>query len=396
VAAVRDPGSAQALPPAFCTLATTARASLLRQTAQAIAAAVHRGEAAPQDIAAIAPGLDAIGRYTLTAILRQQGIPVAPLNEQRPLNSSPPVRALLTLLALIYPGLGRLLDREAVAEMLVELSQQSGADSAAVQAPPAMLEAEPAPAPAIDPVRAGLLADHCYHPDPERPRLLAATAFPRWDRLGHRATRAYQGITDWIARASAEQPSAPVALERAIQDFLWRDRPLPYERSAALRELMETAQHFWGVADRLGDASEATARFIQLLRQGAVAANPYPLRPVWGGQGAVTLATVYQYRASRQVHRWHFWLDAGSPLWLQGGAAALAGAPQFLRASSGRPPTSEESAARDRQRLERILRDLLGRARERVYLCHSELAVSGAEQDGPLLPLVHAAAATDP
>ncbi|MEL6382905.1 MAG: hypothetical protein AAFQ89_10605, partial [Cyanobacteria bacterium J06626_18] len=42
-------------------------------------------------------------------------------------------------------------------------------------------------------------------------------------------------------------------------------------------------------------------------------------------------------------------------------------------------------------RLERILPDLLGRATERVILCHSDLAVNGQEQTGPLLTLVNIA-----
>jgi hypothetical protein len=43
---------------------------------------------------------------------------------------------------------------------------------------------------------------------------------------------------------------------------------------------------------------------------------------------------------------------------------------------------------------ERILRDLLGRTTERVILCHSDLAVNGQEQTGPLLGLVNALTAT--
>lgn len=50
------------------------------------------------------------------------------------------------------------------------------------------------------------------------------------------------------------------------------------------------------------------------------------------------------------------------------------------------PPSINE----DEQRLRRILRDLLGHAGERLYLCHSELAVNGQEQTGPLLSLVNA------
>jgi hypothetical protein len=106
----------------------------------------------------------------------------------------------------------------------------------------------------------------------------------------------------------------------------------------------------------------------------------------------VTLATIFQYRASRRFHRWQFWLDAGSPLWSKGGAATLFGANLFLDEwrVHQRPWTEEDKLHADDERLQRILRDLLGRAGDRVYLCHSDLAVNGTEQAGPLLTLVHA------
>jgi hypothetical protein len=107
---------------------------------------------------------------------------------------------------------------------------------------------------------------------------------------------------------------------------------------------------------------------------------------------AVTLATIFQYRSSRQFHRWQFWLDAGSPLWLKGGAATLFGAPLFIQERFGQPWTAEEAMVADQQRLRRILQDLLSRVGERVYLCHSDLAVNGQEQTGPLLSFVNASA----
>ncbi|HBL12042.1 MAG TPA: hypothetical protein DD379_11650, partial [Cyanobacteria bacterium UBA11162] len=139
-------------------------------------------------------------------------------------------------------------------------------------------------------------------------------------------------------------------------------------------------------------AHTTIARFIQLLRRGTVTANPYPVRRLPAvGENAVTLATIFQYRAARGSHRWHFWLDAGSPLWLSGGAATLFGAPLFLKEWSGRAWTEADKIQADEERLQRILQDLLGRVGEKLYLCHSELAVNGTEQTGPLLTLVHGA-----
>ncbi len=398
---VTEPMVLLSLPKTVYSIQTTSRAQLLRQTAEEIANAIQSKQVQPEEVAIIAPGLDAIARYTLVEILVKQNIPVESLNDQRPLISSPVIRALLTMLSLVYPGLGRLVDRDAVAEMLVVLSrkQQPPENSTDAMNPK---DAMNRVSTNIDPVRAGLIADYCFVPHPDRPNLLPVSAFERWDRIGYAATTAYNQILEWLEQQRSQQelrliPSPISLLDRAIQRFLWNGSNLPYEQLAALRELLETAQHYWEIDTRLRQIApvETTPHttiieFIQLLRRGTITANPYPVRPIGGARKAVTLATIFQYRSSRRSHRWHFWLDAGSPLWAKGGAATLFGAPFFLRDRLGEPWTAEDEKLAEEQRLRRILTDLLSRVSEKVYLCHSDLAVNGQEQLGPLLPLVNA------
>ncbi|AFZ23933.1 hypothetical protein Cylst_1658 [Cylindrospermum stagnale PCC 7417] len=383
---VTEPMEIFSLPDSVQLIQTTSRAQLLRQTAEVIINAIKSGQAKPEEVAIIAPGLDAIARYTLIEILTKQNIQVKPLNDQRPLISAPVVRALLTLMSLVYPGLGRLVDRDAVAEMLVVLSkkQQSPDNTSALTSD-------------IDPVRAGLIADYCFVPHPDNPHLLPITAFERWDRIGYVATTAYNQILQWLEKQKSPLPSPIYLLYLAIQHFLANDVNPAYDQLAVLRELLETAQHYWEIDTRLKQidlvetAPHTTiAEFIQLLRRGTITANPYPMRTIGAASKAVTLATIFQYRSSRRFHRWHFWLDVGSPLWAKGGAATLFGAPFFLQERLGEPWTAEDEALAEEQRLRRILADLLSRVSERVYLCHSDLAVNGQEQLGPLLPLVSA------
>ncbi|MBR8840723.1 MAG: recombinase family protein [Stigonema ocellatum SAG 48.90 = DSM 106950] len=431
---VTEPMVLLSLPEAVQSIQTTSRAQLLRHTAEEIVNAIKEAQVQPNEVAIIAPGLDAIARYTLTEILTKQNITVESLNDQRPLISSPIIRGLLTVMALVYPGLGRLVDRNAVAEMLVVLSRGGGEggsgrgeeggsggkrrNSPPSPHPPLSPSIPPSPHPPlspsfyIDPVRAGLIADYCFVPHPERPNLLPATAFDRWDRLGYGATTAYGEILQWLEEQRSQQemrliPSPISLLDRAIQRFLWNGSNLPYDQLSALRELLETAQHYWEIDTRLrqippnvvpdnngetaGNSPHANiAEFIQLLRRGTITANPYPVRPIGPAANAVTLATIFQYRSSRSFHRWHFWLDAGSPLWAQGGAATLFGAQFFLLERLGEPWTPEDEKLAQEQRLQRILADLLGRVSDKIYLCHSDLAVNGQEQLGPLLPLVNA------
>lgn len=456
---------------------TASRIELLRETAEAIAAEIKTGTVAAEDIALIAPGLDEIARYTIVQSLNNLDVPVNSLNDQRRLANLSMIRALLTLLALVYPGLGRLVDRDAIAELLTILSQQEivsrppspvGAfrEVGALRETPLQDETfwqDTLPKSKnipgipgvpgipgtflrfeyrIDPVRAGLLTDYCYAPDPISPKLLPVTSFPRWDRLGYRATMAYQEIVTWIEQqrdcirnatrsplqeadregtgeiASATRsdlapqpyrdrggiaPTPIHVLNEAIQKFLSPVNHLPGDRLSALREFMETASHYWEVDRRLrrlrvqeGGTANApdyviVGQFIQLLRQGTVTANPFPVSAISAPSRGVTLATIFQYRSAKLSHRYHFWLDAGSPLWLSGGAATLFGSPLFLRQWSGRPWTVADEEQAAEERLERILNDLLSRVSDRLYLCHSQLSTSGQEQTGPLLSWVNAA-----
>jgi hypothetical protein len=371
VTAVTNPGTLITLPAGIQSIVAHTRGEMLRETAECAIAQIKQGNAQPQDIAIIAPGLDAIARYTLTDIFAQHGILLESLNDQRPLQTDPGVRALLTLLALTYPHLGQLVNRDDIADILVTCA-------------------------AIDPVRAGLLADYCFAPSMSQPRLLPYTKFPRWDRLGVTAARAYERIMTWIDKIQHQQPLPLYLLDKAITDFFDRGSNLPFDRLSALRELMETAEHYWEVSDRIhtdnerhSEAYQITAQFILLLRRGTVSANPYPIKQLQPHSQAVTLSNIFQYRASKRYHPWHFWLDVGSPLWAQGGAATLYGANFFLKDRQGKPWTEADTQQSDERRLERILRDLCHRVGDRLYLCHSDLAINGQEQLGVLSSLVY-------
>ncbi len=397
LALLADPRSPAVLPQGVQSLQTFSRAQLLRQMADQIIAAVDSGAVAPQDIAIIAPGLDEIARYSFLEILGKAGIEAIALNEQRPLSSSPLIRSLLTLLALVY-DLGEWARREQVAEMLMVLSEQRTGGSTIL---------------AIDPVRAGLLADTCYAVNPQAPALMPVEEYPRWDRFGYQASQAYGALRSWVAKqkqALAQSPLSPVeVLTTAIQEQLPPEHHLTYGELESLRELMETLQHFWQVKNKLdgntvrqnsssntkenlGQIKEKLGLFLQLLSQGTITARPRPETPDWLPPApAITLATIYQYRSLRSQHRWHFWLDAGDRLWEMGGASQLFAAPLFLRHRGAKPWTELDQQQWDRERFERIVRDLLARVTDKLVLCHSDVSVRGTEQIGQLLNIIQRA-----
>jgi hypothetical protein len=369
---IDSPLSPIAIPPSFTSLQTLTRAELIRQTAEAIGQSIESGIVQPQEIAVLGPGLDAISRYAFAEILGRKNITVELLNDQRPLSSTPLIRGLLTLLQLVYADQGEYLGPPQVAEMLVAL------------------------APEIDPVRAGLLTENCFQADRTTPSLLPVETFPRWDRIGHQAAAQYSDLAAWIATMKGairmRQVASPVVLlDRAIQKFLQGGTDLPRDQQTALRELIETAQHYWTVEVRLPERDDnPVGRFVTMLTQGTVTANPFPV--TYGGSRSVTLSTIFQYRASRLSHRWQFWFDGGSVRWLTG-VDGMFGAAVFLSDWGGEAGTMEERDRCQELGLQRLIRDLLGRTQERVILCTSELGTNGQEQLGPLLPLATTAIA---
>ncbi len=382
VQAVINPGTFLRLPNSMKVINTRTRGEMLKTATSIAIEQITSGKITPGEMAIIAPGLDAISRYTIVDMFDRHQIPIESLNAQRPLNSDPGVRALLTLMALTYPNLGQLASRDEIADLLVTLSP--------IYPPQSQILAE------IDPVRAGLLADYCYAPSLSQPRLQPYQNFPRWDRLGASVTQAYDLILAWVERVQQQQPTPLNLLTEAIGHFFHQGSYLSFDRLSALRELMETAQHYWQVAERtytpaeyLDSAHQIIAQFILLLRQGTISGNPYPVGQLKPQHQAVTLSNIFQYRASKRSHACHFWLDVGSPLWAEGGAATLYGANLFLKHRVDRPWTEIDTQTSDEQRLARILRDLLYRATDRIYLCNSDLAIDGREQMGELLTLVH-------
>lgn len=355
------------LPAGIKVIQTISRMQLLEAIAMEIIHAVDTQLVTAADIAIIGPGLDAIARYTLNQRLAEAGINTAALSDQRPLVSFPLVRALLTVMALIYPGCGDLLDRQAIAEMFVVFAPQN-----------------------LDPVRANLMADHCFVPHPDHPQLIPISNYRRWDRLSHQGERAYETLRIWIGDHQASIPTLPPVfmLDQAIQRFLWPQN-LARDDLAVLRELMETAQHYWQVQDHIPrhsflpvETTDTLRQFIRLIRRGTITADPSPQDP----GAAVLLSTTFQYRSARLCHPWQFWLDVGGPLWQNGGLITLWQAPLFLR--NGLDSPSAFLWQDETQRLQRLLVDLLSRAQGRVYWCHSDLGVDGKEQQGPLLGLL--------
>lgn len=356
------------------TIIAESRADLLSQTCNFIVKSIKSKQIKPQDIAIINPGLDQIARYTFQDIFREQNdIPIQFLREKRPLISSAIIRSILSILTLVYPSLGRLVRKDLLPEMLVVLSQEN-----------------------IDLVRANLLIDSCYLPDLENPCLLDYTNFARWDRLSYQSRDSYQLIVSWIENLKAEiiegDNNLIVVIDKIIKQFFPHLNTLQYNQIANLKELRETAQHFWEIQTKLGHlkVKEIITQFLDLLRKGTITANPLlEYNQNYNGdqeddfslpEGGLLISTIYQYRSQRCSHPWQFWMDSGSLFWSQ--SLSLFGYEVFLHSLDSQNLNSEDAL------IKRVVKDLLARVEEKIFLCHSHISLTGNEQMGKLSPLI--------
>lgn len=364
----------KALPSCLQTISGTTRLKMLENTAQFIIDQVKNNHVQPEDIVILIPGLDEIGKYTLLTLFQDANIPLKILNEQRPIITSPLVRALLTLLAFIYPNLGRLVDRSTIAEMLVVLGKERE----------------------IDPVCAGLLADACYVPNPDTPRLIPMKNYSQWDRLGYVTSELYSLICQWIEETKKEQDSLVIpefyqVLEKAINFFfIDTNQTLSYEELSALRELKETAKHYWDAENRIRSTQnfkdgwiKSIERFILLLKRGTITANPYPVsRFISPSENYITLSNIYQYRSIRTSHKWQFWLDSSSAYWEEAGASRLFAWNIFQKNWDGQPLIFQDQLLETKEHVTRLVKDLLSRSTEKVFLCYSDFDINGRQQIG--------------
>ncbi|MEM9567149.1 MAG: recombinase family protein, partial [Cyanobacteria bacterium P01_E01_bin.34] len=245
------------------------------------------------------------------------------------------------------------------------------------------------------------LSDSCFVPKADRPQLLNVGVDPRRDRLGARASAAYQSIARWVQyQQQAALQSLPQFLQMALRQF-WLEQGLDRPQVSTYRAAIEAAQRYEAVAQRLGQSQETIGRsFYELLASGAVTANPDVTDLDAQPQSGIVLGTIYQYRMARLSHRWQFWLDAGSSLWNSAyssfGSFQLKNPYLFLQNWDGEIWSPERTQEVLDDGLRRVLADLTHRCRDRIILCHSDLSIAGSELTGPLLPIVDRASLWSP
>lgn len=235
----------------------------------------------------------------------------------------------------------------------------------------------------LDPVRSALLARAIFGNNMKLPDIDEAKLR---NRIGFDRGEKYDFFKDWIEQKQEEAPEIELFFQQAFGELL---APLmPSENDLlACRQLINSVVKFRSVADRYYDAGEESLgkTFINLVLKGTLAAETLFHRQA--DKKYVILATPYAFLFSPHITgvRYQFWADLSSEYWFRGGVKELTN-PYLLSGEQEEEQIWDDAAEQKmrREELARILRGLLGKCTEGVYLAQSRLSGKGWEQEGQL------------
>ena len=345
---------------------TRYRSKMLEEVAREILNLVESG-VAPGEIAVVAPHADGVLRFMLAETFREVDIPFTVVRRNESLREEPVVRACLTLGALAHPHWGMRLPAYDVAEALA-------------------LALVP-----IDPVRAHLAVRLLYDAAEGTLKKRDELGAVEHERIGFVALERYDALLAWLEiYGNGDEVAFDFFLRRLFGEFL-SGPDLSPEDAAIYSKLIASATWFRKVSPNMELEGKAVGQcYVEMIMGGVVAAQYLTDLDVEAAPDSITLvAPIYTYLLGNHVARFQFWLDIGSMSWWEPPHQPLTNAHVLGRRwESGAQWTDAVDYALRNENLYRLLSGLCQRCREGIYLCASELEVSGEIQDSPLLQVV--------
>ena len=341
---------------------TRYRVEMIRQIGREISALRQQGTA-PGEVAVVAPFADGGLRFMLGQVLAQAGIDFKIVRRYENLFDEPIVRSAIALAMLAHPTWGRKPTPYEVAEAFASLLH-------------------------CDPIRGRLAANHLYNP--RSGSLISAAALDETvaSRLGERLLAAFETLRRWLDEYLSRPAEHIDHFLRRLFNQQFLQTGMESHDVEIFSKLVASAAAYRRTAPFMGlGIEEIGYGYITMLAEGIVAAQYLVDSGTETGADAVTLiAPVYTYLLSHQRARVQFWLDIGSPHWWEPLHQPLTNHQVLARSWSGDEKWTDLIDYRRRNHtLLRLLRGLVRRCDEGIYLCSSEFDSGGNPQQGPLL-----------
>jgi hypothetical protein len=348
---------------------------MLDWVAENITSLVHEQGLPPAEIAVLAPFLSDALRFALSNRLEHLGVPSRSHRPSRSLREEPAARCLLTLAALAHPSWGLPPSKFDLVYALVQAIA------------------------GLDLVRGQLLVDIVYRTRQGEANLSSFDQIrPQvQERITYRLGERFERLRLWLMEYSQ---SAPQELDHFLSCLFGEVLSQPgfgfhgdFNAGEVAANLIESIRKFrWAVGDILEQEGIPLGKEYLLMVQDGVIAAQYirswqlpTITPATSG-GAVLLAPAYTFLMSNRPVTVQFWLDVGSQGWFERLYQPLTH-PYVLSRHwlPGVTWNSDDEFAAAQDTLERLVRGLARRCREKIYLGLSEMNEQGFESRGPLL-----------
>jgi len=316
----------------------------------------------------LAPYMPDALRFSLQIRLEELGIPVRSHRPSRSLREEPATRCLLTLASLCFPSWGNLPDRLDVAYAFVQAIQ------------------------GMDLVRAQLLTQIVYR---HKDGIFSLSSFEAilpevQQRITYNLGMRYEALRNWLMANQELDEDFGHFISRLFGEILTQPG---YGYNSSLdagvitANLIESIQKFRkAVGDCIGfDGAPLGKVFLETLQDGLVAAQyllPWQLQATQG----VLIAPAFTFLLNNRPVDYQFWLDIGSRGWYNRLEQPLT-QPYVLSRNwpKGKAWTDFDEVHSSEVQLQKLIRGLLSRCRQGIFLGLSQLDDQGYEESGPLL-----------
>ena len=323
----------------------------------------------PSDIVILAPYLSDSLRFAITHRLEQEKIPWRTHRPSRSLRDEPASQALLTLAALAHPDWNLRPSRfDAAYAFMFALG--------------------------TDLVRAQLLAEIVYRPKDLRLSTFEEIKPEMQERVTYTLGERYTALRNWLM---FYREGDPLPLDHFLRKLFGEILSQPdfgfhanLDAVKVAASLIESVQKFRQALEPQSPVTnfqlpDLGKEYLSMLQDGVIAAQ---YLESWRSESddAVLIAPAHTFLMMNRPVAVQFWLDPGSNGWVERLAQPLT-QPYVL--SRGWDPAQSwgdaDEVQAETESLARLVRGLLSRCREKVYLAIPELGETGFEQRGTLL-----------
>lgn len=323
----------------------------------------------PSDIVILAPYLSDSLRFAITHRLEQEKIPWRTHRPSRSLRDEPASQALLTLAALAHPDWNLRPSRfDAAYAFMFALG--------------------------TDLVRAQLLAEIVYRPKDLRLSTFEEIKPEMQERVTYALGERYTALRNWLMMY---RDGDPLPLDHFLRKLFGEILSQPdfgfhanLDAVKVAASLIESVQKFRQALEPQSPVTnfqlpDLGKEYLSMLQDGVIAAQ---YLESWRSESddAVLIAPAHTFLMMNRPVAVQFWLDPGSNGWVERLAQPLT-QPYVL--SRGWDPARSwgdaDEVQAETESLARLVRGLLSRCREKIYLAIPELGETGFEQRGTLL-----------